>query len=244
MIYGNRFYEFNKPIQESAEETIEGYKVTYESLLDGFEAVAAVAEATGNDEIIESYNNLLEENYVETLNEGANREYANIMKEHSKVYRELLKDAKKLMIQKDFKKAKDKFKEAEKTSKTILDDMEKVKTDNLGSLIAGDAIIVMINLIYFCLTQNLHTVLVMAKFFKAAKVVIKAYSIGTIIDQVLGLIDKLREMIKDPTKLAKNLNSYRARISEGARLMKDIAVVGQLVCDGLIELEKKKEEKK
>ena len=243
MIYGNRFYEFNKPIQESVEEPIEEYKVTYESLLDGFEAVAAVAEATNNDEILESYNNLLEENYVEVLEEGANREYADIMKEHSKTYKEQLKDAKSFMVKKDFSEAKKKFKEAEKTSDDFLKDMEKVNSDNLGSLIAGDAIIIMIRVIYNILLGNLATVFKVAKFLKAAEVITKVHKVAKISDHCISLIGKIRELLKDKSKLAKSLNSYRARIAECAQLMKDIAKAGQFICDKLIESEKKKVEK-
>lgn len=243
MIYGNRFYEFNKPVQESVEEPIEEYKVTYESLLDGFEAVAAVAEATDNDEILESYNNLLEENYVEVLEEGANREYANIMKEHSKIYKEQIKDAKSFMIKKDFSEAKNKFKEAEKTSDAFLKDMDKVNSDNLGSLIAGVAITIVIRHIYNILIGNLAVVFEIAKFLKAAEVIVKVHKVAKISDRTIALLGIIRELLKDKSKLTKSLNSYRARIAECAHLMKDIAKAGQFICDKLIESEKKKVEK-
>ena len=87
MIYGNRFYAFNQPVKEAVEEEASTINVTSESLINGYDTVLALTEATNNDEIFDAYDNLLEETI---LNEAKDGKRAAIVKASKKAIREVL----------------------------------------------------------------------------------------------------------------------------------------------------------
>ena len=89
MIYGKRVFAFDKHdanITESFEST-NNTAVTFESLVNGYDAVVALAEATDNNGLITSFDSLLEETI---LNEAKDETRKAIVKASQKAIRDLL----------------------------------------------------------------------------------------------------------------------------------------------------------
>ena len=88
MIYGQRMYAFNEADITMKEETESvDTTVTFESLVNGYDAVVALAEATDNNGLITSFDSLLEETI---LTEAKDETRKAIVKASQKAIRDLL----------------------------------------------------------------------------------------------------------------------------------------------------------
>ena len=88
MIYGQRMYAFNEADINMTEETESvDTAVTFESLVNGYDAVVALAEATDNNGLITSFDSLLEETI---LTEAKDETRKAIVKASQKAIRDLL----------------------------------------------------------------------------------------------------------------------------------------------------------
>ena len=116
MIYGNRFYAFNTPIEENAEELearVESADIwTKDSILElalkdsNFaESLGAYCESVEADEVLE---------------EGANQDYTDAAKKYLKEYKKYFGKGVDLTRQRQFEKASAEYKKAETTAKKFL----------------------------------------------------------------------------------------------------------------------------
>lgn len=88
MIYGQRMYAFNEADINMKEETKSvDTTVTFESLVNGYDAVMALSEATDNNGLITSFDSLLEETII---NEAKDEKRIAIVKASQKAIRDLL----------------------------------------------------------------------------------------------------------------------------------------------------------
>ena len=88
MIYGQRMFAFNEADITMKEETESvDTTVTFESLVNGYDAVVALAEATDNNGLITSFDSLLEETI---LTEAKDETRKAIVKASQKAIRDLL----------------------------------------------------------------------------------------------------------------------------------------------------------
>ena len=107
MIYGERMFAFNEEASiDEIEYESKGY-ASFDDMLNGFSAVCALAEATDNYGLLDTYADLLEESSVEILEEGANAEYTKIFKEKFKAIKECTKNSRKAFKAEDYKQAKE-----------------------------------------------------------------------------------------------------------------------------------------
>ena len=89
MIYGQRMFAFDESNINTKEETksVDIPQVTFESLVNGYDAVVALAEATDNNSLITSFDSLLEETI---LTEAKDETRKAIVKASQKAIRDLL----------------------------------------------------------------------------------------------------------------------------------------------------------
>ena len=138
MIYGERLFTFN----ESEENTNVSDNITNESnvnaddLINGFSAICALAEATDNYSLFDTYANLIEESTVEVLEEGANAEYTKIFKEKFRAIKECTKNSRKAFKAEEYKQAKEYCKEGIKLCDELKKEFDKVD-DTVFTAILG-----------------------------------------------------------------------------------------------------------
>ena len=132
MIYGQRMYFTENTIDE-IKKVSDNSK--FNELLEGFNTVMVVAEATGNYDLLDTYSDLLEESYVESLTEGANLEYTKIFKQHFKQMREYSKKAKDNFKQKKFSEAKEYYQKALKETQDLEKDFKGVEDTVLSTIL-------------------------------------------------------------------------------------------------------------
>ena len=135
MIYGERMFAFNEEASiDEIEYESKGY-ASFDDMLNGFSAVCALAEATDNYGLLDTYADLLEESSVEILEEGANAEYTKIFKEKFKAIKECTKNSRKAFKAEDYKQAKEYCNQGIKLCDELKKEFDKVDDTVLTAIL-------------------------------------------------------------------------------------------------------------
>ena len=221
MIYGERVFAFNETTSNSTDKNLS------DELIKGFPAVYALAEATDNYDLLESYSDILA-NYIDNKNEivneeaRANTKYTNIIKSYSYQWREAMKAGKKLVKEDKYKEAKVKFKESQDVAIKMLEKIKNVKNDTVGTAVRGGLIYnVALGTIMIYLLPCLVLSVPIIKLFGAKGVAATIFTFN--IDAIYSMINLFKSALNDKEKITKSLNFYKNNIEAAGKLLKDIS---------------------
>ena len=201
MIYGERMY-FDEETTFGKDSSVNESTDNTQDLINGFAAVYAVAEATDNYGLLDTYADMVEESCVESLNEGANAEYTKIFKEKFKTIKECTKGSRKAFKAGDYKQAKEYCKNGIKACDELQKEFDKVDDTVLTAILGY-----IIN--YFVSTLPMLIPLV------GQIVVPTAGTVQGIMAQI-----KIFKDWKEKGFNAKTANVYRNKLEFGVKIMK------------------------
>ena len=162
----------------------------------------------------------INKNETEAVQEGANSEYTEAIKEGYKKYKADIKEARKFYKDSEYSKAKASYVKAEKDAKDIEKEIESVKSDTVLTAIIG----------YFIasgVTYVQAIILLLTSFIPV---------LGTVVSvkQTIQGAEEWKRLVKDLKVKgisSKTLNLYRNKVLAFVKVLEETAKLGQEVCD-------------
>ena len=193
MIYGNKFLGLQEEPIQVKELSVEEQLDLYKSILEDYVTL---------DEICNS---------EEILEEGANKDYNNLLKEYRKFYKDIMpeyKAAQKAKDKKKFREVCDKILKESREFKKLINKIEPTTADNILSMI-GLAIKAALS---FVIGVKLGAALMASNAIAAGQAVAAIGGAGAGAEIGTSLVPTdLFEKSKDPKDKAKKFNMYRNR---------------------------------